>query len=200
MTLGILGGTFDPIHQGHLVIARAALDELALDRVLFLPDGDPPHKQPNVSKQDRLIMTQLACADEPRYRVSDMELRRRGRTYTVDTLVELTARGEKDLVYLVGSDTLALFPTWRTAHRVAQLCRMAVVLRPGDDRAQVARVQQLLLADYGLESRLLHTVGLDISSSMVRQAITQGQAIDGLVPAPVAAYIAQNGLYTSGSL
>ena len=198
MTLGILGGTFDPILLGQLVIARAALDELKLDRVLFLPDGDPPHKQPNVSKQDRLLMTRLACAGEPRYEVSDMELCRPGRTYTVDTLLALSAQGEKDLVYLIGSDTLALVPTWRMARRVAQLCRMAVVLRPGDGRAAVARLQEQLLADYGLQSRLLETVGLNISSSMVRQAIAEGEPVGGLVPAPVAAYIAQRGLYTSG--
>lgn len=197
MTLGILGGTFDPIHLGHLVIARAALDEMALNRVLFLPDGDPPHKQPNVSKQDRLRMAQLACEGEPRFLISDMELRRPGRTYTVDTLLALQAMGEQDLVYLVGSDTLAQFPTWRTAGRVAKLCRMAVVLRPGDDRAEVARLQDRMLTDYGLESRLLSTMGLTISSSMAREAVAQGQPIDHLVPAPVADYIKRHDLYRS---
>ena len=101
MVRGLMGGTFDPIHLGHLLIASAALEEMALDSVLFLPDGDPPHKQPHSAPRHRLRMAQLACEGEPRFQVSDMELRRHGRTYTVDTLLALKAMNPaEDLVYL----------------------------------------------------------------------------------------------------
>ena len=196
MAEGIMGGTFDPIHLGHLRIARAALEELKLERVVFLPDGDPPHKQPGCSREDRLAMVQLACADEPLFTVSDMELRRRGRTYTVDTLQAILAQcPDRQLHYLVGSDTFFLFPTWRTAEKVALLCRMAIVLRPGDAPEDVRLAQDTFRRQYGLDSVLLSRPGLDISSSGVRRAQREGLTIDGLVPAQVAGYIRLHGLY-----
>ena len=196
MVRGLMGGTFDPIHLGHMLIARAALEELALDSVLFLPDGDPPHKQPRTAPMHRLRMAQLACEGEPRFQVSDMELKRKGRTYTVDTLLALKAiNPQEDLVYLVGSDTLLLFPTWRTADKVAQLCRMAVVMRPGDDRQAVTQAQADFARRYGLQSQLLARQGLNLSSSQVRQAVEEGQPIEGLVPTLVADYIRSHGLY-----
>ena len=194
-----MGGTFDPIHLGHLLIASAALEEMALDSVLFLPDGDPPHKQPHSAPRHRLRMAQLACEGEPRFQVSDMELRRHGRTYTVDTLLALKAMNPaEDLVYLVGSDTLLLFPTWRTADKVAQLCRMAVVMRPGDDRDTVEKAQADYAQRYGLKSRVLKRQGLNLSSSQVRQAVAEGQSIEGMVPPVVAEYIESHGLYQPG--
>ena len=196
MAEGIMGGTFDPIHLGHLSIASAALEELKLERVIFLPDGDPPHKRPSCSREDRLAMVRLACADEPRFTVSDMELRRHGRTYTVDTLLALKAQEpSRQLVYLVGSDTFFLFPTWRTAEKVARLCRMAIVLRPGDTPEDVRRAQEAFTQTYGLDSVLLSRPGLDISSSSVREAIKKGLPVENLVPAPVDAYMKLHGLY-----
>ena len=172
MRSGLMGGTFDPIHLGHLDIARAALEELKLDRVIFLPDGDPPHKLPCAAGTQRLRMAELACEDNPGFEVSDMELRRPGTTYTVDTLRKLKElRPRDELIYLIGSDTLYLFPTWHTAQDVAKLCRMAVVLRPGDDLTGVINMQQELLQNYGLYSCLLSKPGLPISSSMVRDAL-----------------------------
>ena len=197
MAEGIMGGTFDPIHLGHLRIAGAALEELKLERVIFLPDGDPPHKRPNCSREDRLAMVRLACADEPRFTVSDMELRRRGRTYTVDTLLAIRAQCPgRQLTYLVGSDTFFLFPTWRTAEKVAGLCRMAVVLRPGDTAEDVRKAQDTFKCQFGLDSILLSRPGLDISSSGVRRSLREGLPLEGLVPAQVAGYIRRHGLYS----
>lgn len=196
MAVGIMGGTFDPIHLGHMRIASAALEELKLERVIFLPDGDPPHKRPSCTREDRLAMVRLACADEPRFAVSDMELRRQGRTYTVDTLLTLKAQyPDRQLVYLVGSDTFFLFPTWRTAEKVARLCRMAIVLRPGDMPDDIRRAQEAFMQTYGLDSILLSRPGLDISSSGVRDVIRKGQPVENLVPARVDAYIKLHGLY-----
>ena len=196
MKLGIMGGTFDPIHLGHLHVARAALDEAALDQILFLPDGDPPHKTPNCPAASRLHMVNLALQGEPRFIASDMEIRRRGRTYTVDSLLALKQeQPRRELVYLIGSDTLFLFPTWRTAEKVAQLCTMLVVLREGDQVKEVRAEQARLNREYGLVSRLLKARGLPISSSQVREAIRQGHDIKALVPKAVAAFIQENRLY-----
>lgn len=198
MKLGIMGGTFDPIHLGHLHVAGAALDEAALDQILFLPDGDPPHKTPNCPAASRLHMVNLAIQGEPRFTASDMEIRRRGRTYTVDSLLALKQdQPRRELVYLIGSDTLFLFPTWRTAEKVAQLCTMLVVLREGDQVKKVRAEQARLNREYGLVSRLLKARGLPISSSQVREAIRQGQDIKALVPKAVAAFIHENRLYQS---
>ena len=196
MKLGIMGGTFDPIHLGHLHVAGAALDEAALDQILFLPDGDPPHKTPNCPAASRLHMVNLAIQGEPRFIASDMEIRRRGRTYTVDSLLALKQeQPRRELVYLIGSDTLFLFPTWRTAEKVAQLCTMLVVLREGDQVKEVRAEQARLNREYGLVSRLLKARGLPISSSQVREAIRQGHDIKALVPKAVAAFIHENRLY-----
>lgn len=199
-SLGILGGTFDPVHLGHLLIAEAALRELQLNSVLFLPDGDPPHKEPHSSKEDRLTMLRLACEDQPRFQISDMELRRPGTTYTVDTLLALKRQApERQLIYLVGSDTFLLFPSWRTAGRVAQLCRMAIVLRPGDEESSLQAARQDYLKRFGLHSVVLRERGLPLSSSQVRERVRLGLPLEGCVPGQVAAYIARQKLYTRGA-
>jgi nicotinate-nucleotide adenylyltransferase len=196
MKLGIMGGTFDPIHLGHLHVARAALQEGGLDQVLFLPDGDPPHKSPKTPAKIRFEMVKIALEAEPEFAASDMEIKRRGRTYTVDTLLSLkTDMPKRELVYLIGSDTLFLFPTWRTPEKVARLCSMLVVMREGDEEKAVRAEQARLREIYNLNSRLLHARGLPISSSQVREALARGEDISGLVPANVAAYIKKQGLY-----
>lgn len=196
MRLGIMGGTFDPIHLGHLHVARVALREAALDSVLFLPDGDPPHKQPGASGADRLKMTQLAIKQDPAFWVSDMELRRPGRTYTVDTLMALLKEDPaRELHYLIGADTLFQFPSWKTAHKVATLCSMLVVPRPGTDLDEVRWFMRKLFADFGLQSSLLSQPGPDISSTQIRERVKAGEDISALVSRAVALYIAENGLY-----
>jgi len=197
MRLGIMGGTFDPIHRGHLFIARSAMREARLDRVLFLPDGDPPHKLPGTPGADRLAMVKLAIDNQEGFEASDMELRRQGTTYTVDTLEQLRAQApDRELFFIVGSDTLKQFPTWKTAWKVATLCRMIIALRPGDSPEETRWLQRKLFADYGLETVLLSEPGPDISSTQVREQLRAGQPTDILVPAPVADYIRANNLYS----
>lgn len=200
MGLGIIGGTFDPIHLGHLAIAKAAMAEAGLADMLFLPDGDPPHKQPGASGQHRLQMVRLAIADIPGFCVSDMELTRQGTTYTVDTLLQLQdSYPGRELHYVIGSDTLLVFDTWKTAWKVASLCRMLVAPRPGQDLEEIRWHQRRLYAQLGLVSQLLSTPGPDISSSRIRQLIAAGQSIDHLVPGPVAAYIREERLYLTSN-
>ena len=133
MRLGIMGGTFDPIHRGHIHMAQAALAELSLDQILLLPGGDPPHKAPHAASHDRLAMVRLAAGEDLRFTWSDIEMLRPGCTYTVDTLRLLhNMYPNAQLTYLIGSDTLKLLNSLENRpEEVVRLCDMAVMLRGG---------------------------------------------------------------------
>ena len=196
--IGILGGTFNPPHLGHLVMAMDAMEEARLDRVVFVPAARPPHKlhlADIAPADDRLAMTRLAVTDEPRFSVSDVELRRGGPSYTVDTLRALA--GElpgAELCLIIGGDTLRELPSWRAVEEILGLCRVITVARPGFDRE---RMRPALPGDW--PERLLAGVvaghGLDISSTDIRLRVASGRCIRFLVPDAVAAYIAQRNLY-----
>lgn len=195
MRLGILGGTFDPIHAGHLAAALAALDCAALDRVLFMPSARPPHRPGALADAgDRLAMCRLAVEGEPRFEVSDLEIQRGGASYTADTLDELhRSRPESDLILILGWDAARLFHTWHEPDRVSGLASIVVVTRPGTAEPSVADLRVA-----GLDET--HTVLCakptpDISASRLRKAIAEGQSIAGQVPDGVARYIAERGLY-----
>ncbi len=196
MKLGIMGGTFDPIHRGHLHMAKTALDEENLDGVLFLPDGDPPHKKPRATPEQRMRMVRLAIRGEKRFMASDMEIRRQGTTYTVDTLLALGGgRDGKELYYIIGSDTLFQIRAWHTAEKVAEMCTLLVVMRGGDSEEDVRGEQARLLAALGVRSRLLRARGLPVSSSMVREKLQKGESVEAFLTEDVRRYIAQRGLY-----
>lgn len=185
MKTGVLGGTFDPIHLGHLAAARAALDCAALDRVLFVPTGVPPHRPPAVAGADeRLEMTRLAIAGDPRFAVSDVELHRHGASYTVDTLRELRALDPEDELYLIlGWDAAKLLDTWHEPDEVRRLARIVIVTRPGSGR--VAATTEIVC----------ERPTPDISASRLRRALERGEGVARYVPEPVAEYIAAHGLY-----
>lgn len=196
MKLGIMGGTFDPIHKGHLYMAKTALKEAGLDQVLLLPDGDPPHKSPVAAPEIRLHMVRLAIQNEEGLLASDLEIKRKGTTYTVDTLLALRDQGEKrELYYIVGSDTLFQIPTWHTAQKVAQMCSLLVMMRGDDQESEVRILKEKLFKDLGFKSRLLHARGLPISSGMIRERLLKGESVQDLLPHDVWRYIAENGLY-----
>jgi len=150
MKLGILGGTLDPVHNGHIQIAIAAMELLGLDGVMLMPAGDPPHKRHITDKWDRLEMVRLAAATHPRLSASDMEVRRGGITYTVDTLSALSVeRPDVEWTYIIGADTLNTLDTWREFGRVARLCSFVAVGRPGSD-GELARLRaNAISACYG---------------------------------------------------
>lgn len=196
MRIGIMGGTLDPVHSGHLQIASAATEALLLDRVMLLPAGDPPHKLHPTLKTDRLRMAQLAAATVPGMFACNMEILRSGTTYTVDTLRELRTRNPAtDFIYIIGTDTLDVLDSWRNFPEVARLCSFAVVGR-GGEAASAARMNQLQ-ALYGAQIMLLPFSGPEISSTLVRSRAAAGEDIASLVPAPVADYIRSRGLYLS---
>jgi len=195
--LGILGGTFDPIHHGHLVAAEEAHHQLGLDRVLLLPAGRPPHKpmRPISPVLHRLRMLELAIADKPYFSISRVDVERPGPHYTVDALGLLRAEwgSEVTFFFIEGSDSLADIPTWYQPQRLIELCELAVVERPGS-RTRLPQLEEQLP---GLTARI-HWVQmpyLDISSSDLRARVQAGRPISYLVPPAVEAYILELGLY-----
>jgi nicotinate-nucleotide adenylyltransferase len=192
---GILGGTFDPIHVGHLAVAKAAIDCAHLDRVLFVPSAQPPHRAAAVAPaEDRLAMTRLAVQDEPSFEVSDVEVKRGGTSYTADTLSELHRAFPNDELFLIlGWDAARLFRTWHEPERVSKLASLVIVDRPGLGPPKASE-----LAGLGLDpSRLIkcHYPTPDVSGSALRQSIEAGQPVTGQVPPAVERYIADHNLF-----
>jgi nicotinate-nucleotide adenylyltransferase len=189
MKLGIMGGSFDPIHLGHLRAAENAREGLGLDQVLFVPAAEPPHKPKDTLSpaRDRFAMVTLATAPNPAFLPSDQELRRPGASYTVETLEALhRERPADELFLIVGSDTLGEMSTWREPERIVALCTLAVASRPDAPTG---------LAPAGARVVSLAGDGLRISASAVRALLRQGRSVRYLVPEAVADYIGKRGLY-----
>ena len=195
MRIGLVGGTFDPIHLGHLAVARVALACGALDRVYLVPSARPPHRRPaEASAQQRIEMTRLAAAGMERVEVSDAELRRAGASYTVDTLAELRDRHPGAELFLVlGWDAAREIRNWHQPERVLELARVIVVNRPG-----LAPPTEADLRAAGLDPGqvvLCTEATPDIQATRVREVIAAGGALDDLVPQSVAEHIRARGLY-----
>jgi nicotinate-nucleotide adenylyltransferase len=199
--LGILGGSFNPIHVGHLVLAETAREALGLDRVILIPAKLPPHKRAEAlaGGADRLAMVRLAIAGNPAFAVSDIELRRPGVSYTVDTVRALRKRlGPGTVIYfLIGMDTVAELATWREIARLARLCKFVPLNRPGHSVPNVATLERTLgrLPARAMLKRALDMPLIGISSSEIRRRVAEGRTIRYLVPDAVAAYIRRKRLY-----
>ena len=214
---GVLGGTFDPIHVGHLAVATAAADALALDEVLLLPSRTPSHRpvDPSASIFHRFAMVALAAQHDPRMLASDLELRRPGPSYTADTLraLQATGRDRLQIFFLTGADAFAEIATWREYPDVLDLAHFVVCARPGTPAASMpARLPALSArmitasADRGtvLDSStpsvyLLDVPTPDVSSTDVRARARAGRPLAGLLPPEVDAYIRRHGLYAAVS-
>jgi len=183
MRIGILGGSFDPIHHGHLILARAAMEELGLERILLIPANKSPHKTETkpATAEDRIGMVRLAIAGEEGFEASDIELRRPAPSYTVDTLRELKQWHPRDeFVLLIGADNVAKFDTWREPDEIKRLAQIAVLDRAGHAAA----------GDGPIVRRLV-----DISSTDIRARVGAGLSIRYLTPDAVCDYITQHSLY-----
>jgi nicotinate-nucleotide adenylyltransferase len=193
--IGVLGGTFDPIHVGHVAAARAAMDCARLDRVIFMPTGRPPHRPPAAaSAEHRLEMTRLATADEERFDVSDLELRRSGASFTSDTLRELRAlypHGE--LFLILGWDAARLFSSWHEPDQVCAMATIVVVARPGSGSPEASELEEAGLGGPDTILCLEHTP--NVSASAIREDVKRGRSIAGKVPPAVENYIASHNLY-----
>lgn len=189
MRIGLYGGSFDPVHCGHLLVARAALEELALDRLVFIPAAQSPFKPGAMPAPApaRLRMLRSALAGEPRYRVEELELRRGGVSYTIETVRHFAhAQPDATLCWLIGADHVPTLPQWREAEALAKLMEFIVIPRPGEPAVSLPPPWQLTQ---------LRGWPLKVSSSEIRTRVAQGLAISHLVPATAAEIIATEGLY-----
>ena len=200
LKLGLFGGSFDPVHLGHLLVAQAAGEELGLDRLFFIPAAQSPFKpdrQPTAASL-RLRMLRLALAGQTRCEIDEQELARGGVSYTIDTLRDYARRFPgATLFYLIGADNLPALPQWRAAAELAQQAEFVVIPRPATAVAGgIASVPAAVSpAPAGFRVRWLTGVPLGVSSSTIRASVQGGRAIELLVPAAVAEAIRNNGLY-----
>jgi nicotinate-nucleotide adenylyltransferase len=187
MRLALFGGTFDPIHQAHLTVAREAADEFHLDQVWFVPAAHPPHKsdQSRADYEDRFRMTELACQADPRFTASRLEQGER-KSYTIETIEKVRIAGEEPY-FIIGADAFAEITTWHRWQDLLRLTEFIVVTRPGHQYTAPA----------GARVHRLDTVALPVSSSEIRRLLALGQ-LPPQLPRGVAAYIAEKGLYHFG--
>ncbi len=190
--IGLLGGTFDPVHNGHLFIAAEAADAYNLERVYFIPAAEPPHKE-NVrgaSSEDRLRMAILGAGGDPVFEVSDIELKRKGKSYTIDTVRAFREefRGGEELYFIIGFDSYLEFDSWKDSSLLLAECRFIAAPRTLEDKQELKK---------GLRSGFLPLgiPALEISSTGIRSRIKEGRSIKYLVPAGVDEYIKSNNLY-----
>ena len=197
MKLGVVGGTFDPVHVGHIAMAEAAAACAGLDRVLLIPSNVPPHRSAAMaSAADRLEMTRLAAAGHPRLEISDIELRRPGPSYTVDTLRQLrTERPEDELCLVLGWDAARDIRAWRSPDELVQLATLVIVARPG-----YSHPSPFELAAAGIDAgrvMICDAPTPDVEATDVRRLIEEGGSLHGVLDPAVELYIRDRGLYVS---
>ncbi len=198
MNIGVLGGTFDPVHNGHLIVTEEVRARLNLAEVLFVPAGQPWLKKdsPISPPEHRVNMVRLAIADKPYFKLSTMEIERPGPSYTVDTIAELQAQlgAGDELFFILGWDNLAQLPQWREPSRLLTMCRLVAVARPGSPLPNLKKLEALIP---GLSQGvvLMDKPEIDISAAIIRDRVAHGLSIRHLVPEPVERYIREHKLY-----
>lgn len=196
--VGIMGGTFDPIHTGHLILAEAAYEAFQLDYVLVMPNGNPPHKpgQVQVSMENRIRMTELGIADNPHLRLSDCENTPLDYHYTYQTLEYLTAANpDTEYYFILGADSLMSFDSWKEPGRICKNCIILAATRYRMEHKDLQKQIQHLTQLFNARIYLLETPNIDISSHMIRERLRLGKSIKYYVPAAVEAYILEQGFY-----
>jgi nicotinate-nucleotide adenylyltransferase len=198
--IGVLGGTFDPIHLGHLIVAEDLREKLGLGEVLFIPAGHPwlklKEEKPISPAEHRLAMVRLAVASNPYFKVSTMEIERPGLSYSIDTVLELKAKlgAQAEIYFIVGPDALAELPKWKEPARLVELCQVVGIGRPGYAKANLRKLERSIP---GASQRimLVEVPKINISSTDIRKRVAQGLSIRYLVPEAVEKYIEEHGLY-----
>jgi nicotinate-nucleotide adenylyltransferase len=195
---GVLGGTFNPVHNGHVAIAEAARMALGLDEVFFIPTGQPHLKDSNVllAAEHRVQMVSVAIKDKPFYKLSTIEIERSGHSYTVDTLTELRQLlgYNHEIFFILGWDSLAQLPYWKEPDRIIKMCKLVAVSRPGYSLPDIVLMEDTVP---GITERviILDKPEIDISSSDIRERVAGGLDVSHLLPGPVEEYIRKNRLY-----
>jgi nicotinate-nucleotide adenylyltransferase len=197
MRLGVFGGTFDPVHMGHLILAEQCREQGRLDQVLCVPAARPPHKQqPLTPFAQRVEMLQLALAGQPAFRVDELEKDRAGPSYTVETLAELSRRHpDAELWLVLGADMLQDFPTWYMPARIAELAGFLVAGRPGAHMVAPEQIAQSVSLQGTLRLQSIDMPLIDIASRDLRRRIGEGRSIRYMVPRSVETYIHEKKLY-----
>lgn len=194
---GIFGGSFNPIHYGHLMICEYIKEEMGLDKVIFIPTGNPPHKELELSAEDRYEMVRLAISPNPDFEISDIETTRVKMSYTVDTIRELKKiYKEEKLYFLIGLDSLFQLKTWMKIGDLSQEIEFVVALRPGYlDKEEVNKEIDFLRENFGTKINLIKTPLYEISSTDLRDRIREGKSLRYLIPKKVLDYIEESGFY-----
>lgn len=194
---GIFGGSFNPIHYGHLMICEYIKEEMGLDKVIFIPTGNPPHKELELSAKDRYEMVRLAISPNPDFEISDIETTRVKKSYTVDTIRELKKiYKEEKLYFLIGLDSLFQLKTWMKIGDLSQEIEFVVALRPGYlDKEEINKEIDFLRKNFGTKINLIKTPLYEISSTDLRDRIHEGKSLRYLIPKKVLDYIEESGFY-----
>ena len=194
--IGIMGGTFDPIHMGHLILGEQSYEQFQLDKVLFMPSGNPPHKRDRAgraSDNQRVDMVRLAIEDNPHFELSLAEMHETGYTYTYRTLEELKEYNpDTDYYFIIGADSLFAFDEWMEPERICRACTLVVAVRDHASYAELNREIQRLSARYNGNFALLDTMNIDVSSHQIRQWISKEKSLKYYVPDKVISYMIEN--------
>ncbi|MBQ6321924.1 MAG: nicotinate-nucleotide adenylyltransferase [Lachnospiraceae bacterium] len=197
--VGIMGGTFDPIHIGHLILGEKAHEQFQLDEVLFMPSGNPPHKQNRrgrAGNKERVELVSRAIMDNPHFSLSLEEMHDEGYTYTRQTLEKLTAQNpDTEYYFIMGADSLLSFHTWKDPQEICRLCVLVVATRDHLPQKELDRKIAEVSETYHANIQKLSTLNIDVSSHMLRQWIYEGRSCRYYMPVPVIEYIRKEGLY-----
>ena len=194
-----MGGTFDPIHMGHLILGEQSFEQLHLDKVLFMPSGNPPHKRNRTGRASdgqRVDMVRLAIEDNPHFELSLAEMHETGYTYTYRTLEELKEQNpDTDYYFIIGADSLFTFDEWKEPARICRACTLVVAVRDHASSDELNQEIKRLSAEYEGRFTLLDTMNLDVSSHQIRSWVSEGKSLKYYVPDPVISYMKENGIY-----
>ncbi len=200
--IGIMGGTFNPIHHGHLVTAQEALSQFALDRVIFIPTGNPPHKVEDrlAIAEDRYIMAVIATSSNSSFFVSRIEIERKGKSYTIDTVRQLKKiyGNDSQLFFITGADAILEILTWKDTDEIVSLCKFIAATRPGYNLSRLEELKKRLFRSKIVTDKRIFVMeipALSISSTDIRNRLRDNRPIDYLVPEGVSNYILKHGLY-----
>ena len=202
--IGILGGTFDPVHTGHLIMAEEAYEAFSLDTVWFMPNGNPPHKQGRTggaSDAERTEMVRLAIRGNEHFELSLEEMNNTEKHYSYHTLEGLVSRyPDAEFYFIIGADSLFTFDSWVKPERICRTCILCAAVRDHASREEMERQAAYLGEKYDARILLLENHNVDISSSLIRARVLEGKSIRYYVPEPVRQYILEKNIYTGGRL